>query len=100
MAVRNHSWAVQTLINPQGVVNLGVDCAPHSCVSWWHTTYPGVLQAVRKEIATARPPVDNNQDYTQNVTTWNSVVGHLILTDLMLELFNTSTLHLSLDLGD
>lgn len=107
--ISSHIAEVLTLngwVQPQ-LSTADIDKSPGSCESgsWLCSrcipaTYPGVLQAVRKERATARPPVDNNQDHTQTGTTWNSEVGHLILTDLTQGLVNTSTLHLSLDWGD
>lgn len=75
------------MINPQGVVNLGIVCALHLCVCRCiPATYPGVLQAAGKERGIARPPADNNHHYTQTVTTLASEVCPLIMTDLMLGL--------------
>lgn len=42
----------------------------------------------RKELL-QKPPVDNNH-HAHSGTTWNSEVGHLILTGLMIEILNIS----------
>lgn len=66
-----------------------------TCVSGG--AFQQLIQVFCKQLERKRPPADNNHNYTQTVTAWTSEVCPLIMTDLMLGLLSTSTLHLSLD---
>lgn len=80
----------------RGVVNLGIVCALHlSVCRCIPETYPGVLQAAGKERAISRPPADNNQHYTQTVTTtgqWSVSPHHDWFNARTLKHFNTAPL--------